>query len=121
MKLALTPYEKARRLHASEKSAITFIEALNAHFDGGYVWNSPKAFGLARPVHAGATYQEICDPRIVHESANCWHIYLAAGDMREALTRLPFPLLRISFERKNTLRFYYLNDFFNRIHANERA
>ena len=104
----MTPVERAAEVYRLEPCARTFREDLEAHLLNGYVLNTPTCFLMARPVERMALESFIVDPWHIFppEQCDCWHIYLCAGDMLEALGFAPYPLPWLSWERKNKLRFW---------------
>lgn len=113
-----SPYQKARDVYALETCARTFEEDLRLHLEWGVVISRPDFFIMGRPVCSSAAPAKIVDPHFRFESIgiDCWHVYLAAGNVARAWAYLPFPLPLISFERKNVLKFYSL-DRLKRLHC----
>jgi len=107
----MTPYELATRVYKSEPCARTFEEDLALHLRWGVVLARPDFFIMGRPVWSKAPPAQIVNPAVRFEypvQVDCWHVYLAAGNLARAWDFLPFPLPLMSFERKNDLRFYSL-------------
>ena len=103
----MTPYHQAREVYNREPCARTFEEDLVAHLENGYVINTPEVFGMFRPVNIDWPEPDILDAsRRNCIIGNCWHIWIAAGDLSQFMGFLPYPLPFISFERKNRLRYY---------------
>lgn len=102
----MTPYELARKVYESEPCARLFEEDLVAHFHSGTVISTPEIFMMFRPVCSGWKEEDILDPWLScpEEVADCWHIWMTAGDVAQARDYIPFPLPLASFERKNVLR-----------------
>lgn len=104
----MTPFEKAADVYRNEWCARSFKEDLALHLQHGWVISSPRFFAMGRPV----SYWSWSDAQILDPSFNppdepdCWHIWLLAGDMKEALQFIPFRLPCVSFERKNVLKMY---------------
>lgn len=62
---------------------------------------------LFRPVSRSMSEAEICNPWVnCQGEPDCWHLYLAAGDMTLFPLLAPYPLPFASWEKKNRLRFY---------------
>lgn len=103
-----TPIERAKNVYLEEPCARTFVEDLEIHLLGGYVFSTPSYFIMGRAVNADGTNEQIVDPTYHFEVADCWHVYLAAGEnpFGEFLRLMPYELPYISWERKNRLRIY---------------
>lgn len=106
----MTPFEKAARVYWNEPCRRLFIDDLTLHMKNGFVFSTPEFSLMGRAVRKDALESLIVDPSSVFErsQADCWHIYLFAGDLTKASTIMPWPLPWISIERKNELRFYPL-------------
>lgn len=105
----MTPVERAAAVYAREPCARTFREDLEAHLLHGYVWSSPTAFVMARPVNRLAPRELIVNPWHVfaEEEVDCWLVYLAAGCRTEIWGACPKWLPFVMWERNNVLRTYY--------------
>jgi hypothetical protein len=76
---------------------------------------------MCRPVCREAPTELVVDSHVVFgRNVDCWHIYLVAGDMSEAVKHLPFILPWISWERDNKLRFYKTKKLLKRLKKNDR-
>jgi hypothetical protein len=108
----MTPYAEAAAVYDREPCARCFAADLALHLAGGFVFSTPKFFIMGRAVRRDAPLACIVDPAFAfaRESADCWHVYLMAGDVAAAWSVLPWSLPWISFERKNELRVYSLSD-----------
>lgn len=104
----MTPAERALQVYQSEPCARSFIEDLTWHLQTGYVYSTPEAFILARYVRRDWPVDDILDPSrfALTQDADCLHIYLAAGDIRQIFSFPHLPVPWISFERHNNLRFH---------------
>lgn len=122
----MTPFEKAADVYRNEWCARSFKEDLALHFQHGWVISAPRFFVMGRPVMSWWSAENILNPKyspvpypghdIIREChVNCWHVWLAAGDLKEALKFLPFPLPYISFERKNVLKMYSFDKFVSKL------
>lgn len=113
----MTPFEKAADVYRNEWCARSFHEDLTLHFKRGWVISSPRFFVMGRPVCYWAwSADQILDPfHNPPDEPDCWHVWLAAGDLKEALKFLPFPLPYISFERKNVLKMYSFDRFVSKL------
>lgn len=107
---------KALEVYKRETCGSTFESDLEAHFAHGMVFSRPDFFVMLRPVCSTAPTSEIINPwHVFHDGYDCWHIYLFAGNMARAWDFLPFALPLVSFEKRNSLRFYRLDAFRHRI------
>jgi hypothetical protein len=106
----MSPYEKAARVYETEPCRRTFAEDLHLHYLYGFVFSTPEFFCMGRPVMRDAKESDIVDPGVIfdEDKADCWHIYLYAGDISKAISIMPWPLEWISLERKNELKIYPL-------------
>lgn len=103
----MTPIERAAAVYQTEPCARTFVRDLELHFLHGYVVSTPQLFMMGRPVCRCWPHARIVDPSFnIRARRNCWHVYLASGDLARMFDLMPFPLLFISFERMNALRIY---------------
>lgn len=104
----MTPIEQAASVYEREPCRRTLKEDLELHLLNGYVFSTPTCFVMGRPVVREADPADIVDPAITFDGRylDCWHVYLAAGDMREAIRFMPYPLEYMSFERKNVLHIW---------------
>jgi hypothetical protein len=100
----MTPYQRARDRHLIERTRFSFEEAIDAHGRTGYVIINPDIFLLVRPVDSLADSCLYDDPYIEFKETDCWHVYLAAGDIRQMPLYVPHPMPLISYVRKNRLR-----------------
>lgn len=113
----MNPAFQAAEVYRSEPSSHTFWEVLDFYLAHGWVHSTPDFFVMGRPVSREWPDEVIVDP--IHNEEfeltkrhDCWHIALMAGDLVAARNMLPFPLPFVSFERRNELRFYRHDIFF---------
>lgn len=103
-----SPFEEAQAVYEREPCRRGFFEDLLSHFAYGFVFSSPKAFLMGRPVRHDASHEEILNPDVVFSNPTAWLVYCAAG--KSALDVLvefePYPLPYIGWERNNVLRFH---------------
>lgn len=113
----MTPFEKATEVYQREPCARTFVDDLALHLRHGWVISAPGWFIMGRPVCYWAwSNQQILDPSFnPPDEPDCWHVWLAAGDLVQALKFIPFPLPYISFERKNVLKMYSFDKFVSKL------
>lgn len=117
----MKPVRQAAAVYQREPCARDFKEDLSAHLLHGIVFNTPTAFIMARYVSRSWPESSIINPWL--NDATCSHldtihVYLAAGYLTEFFT---FPHIQckwISFERKNTLKFYCYTDLKRRCTTN---
>lgn len=105
----MTPAEQAAAVYEREACARSFREDLEAHLLNGYVFSTPTAFVMGRPVRHDADPALIVDPWHVFPEAEHtgWLVYLAAGSLREIVSFEPKPLDFFLWERENVLRCFY--------------
>lgn len=108
----MSPFLEAKAVYEREPCRREFFEDVCLHLMHGFVFSTPEFFIMGRPVLSSAPAEMVVTPSVQwpRESCDCWHIYLFAGDMTKAWTILPWQLPKISFERKNELRFYRFRD-----------
>ena len=112
----MTPVEQAASVYQSEPCVRSFKEDLEAHLIHGYVFSTPAAFVMGRPVQHDAPVELIINPWHVFptEQCDCWLVYLAAGDISEIRKFQPYPQKYIAWERKNSLK-VHLSDHVHRL------
>lgn len=110
----LTPFEQAAAVYRREPCARTFTEDVEAHFMGGWVFSTPRFFVMARPVKFAWGDDVVLNPFVLSSDPDMWHVWIAAGDWREALKHAPFPLPWISIERRTQLKRYAWHRFLRR-------
>lgn len=110
----MTPFQQAQQVYQTEHCARDFWTDLHLHFTHGYVFSTPTAFIMGRPVDKTATYELITDPTVCFPNPNAWLVYLAAGNLREFLRFEPYCLRWIGWERENNLRWYLRGRFLSR-------
>ena len=105
----MTPVWMAAAVYEAEPCARSFREDLEAHLQNGYVFSTPTAFVMGRPVDSGADPAQIVDPWHGFNPAECdaWLVYLAAGNIADVLRQEPFQLTFFMWERKNVLRRFH--------------
>lgn len=113
--------ERAKALHYNENGPRSFKEDLEAHLLHGSVFSTPTAFIMARYVSRSWPEESIINPWVNDATCpqiDCLHVYLAAGDLTEFFTFPHRSVKWISFERKNTLKFYCYTDLKRRCTTN---
>jgi len=97
----MNPIEQVRKLYRLHPS-MSFEQNLAAHFERGYVVSTPQAFGMARPVRRDWEPGRLNDPWDVEplESADCWFLWVLAGDLSVAARWLPQSLPWLGFARR---------------------
>ena len=99
----MTPLEIARATHEGY-GVEPFHVALAAHFAHGVVISTPEVFMLMRPVNTAGRREKFDDPGYMFDNPDCWHCYLASGDLSQFGRYIPYFLPYISYVRKNQLR-----------------
>lgn len=100
----MTPYERAVSAHEADPDNDPFADVLAAHLVGGVVVSTPDVFFLARPVDTRGEQDLFDYAWCQFADPDCWHCYLAAGDLRGLGRYMPYPLPFISFVRRKELR-----------------
>lgn len=87
-----------------------FLEDVALHLRYGYVWASPTAVILARPVSSQWLTTDLGDlsKTAARDEADTWFVYLAAGNLTEFFEVMPYPLKFVCFWRRCSPRFYEL-------------
>lgn len=115
----MTPYEKAQFVYHTEPCARTFAQDLWLHTTYGNVIICPEYFVMLRRVTTKWPPHIIVDPSSATSiDGDCWHIYLAAGDLRkmaEDLIKIFPNTPYVSYERKNILKIRELRALRNRL------
>jgi len=112
----MTPIEQVRRLYRLRPD-MSFEDDLKAHCERGYVVSTPQAFGMARPVRRDWTPGRLNNPWDVEplESADCWFLWVLAGDLAVAARWLPCELHWLGFARRGKpARFAKAPDLLNK-------
>lgn len=99
----MSPYLVAYQTYHREPPGIPWVDAIDFHLQHGFVYSSPTAFLLARPVRWDAPDSEHLElaPH-TNPDPHAWHIWAAAGDLREIIQiglRVRAELL--SYQRRN--------------------
>lgn len=100
----MTPYEQAAQVYEQEESARPFWEDLQAHLLYGWVMSTPELFLMARQVKRDWPDELLKNPWAIDDDGDCWHVWLAAGDLSKVKEFIPYPLPYLSYERVNVLR-----------------
>lgn len=111
------PFADAAAVYDREPCARPFVEDFEAHLRYGWVISTPSLFLMARPVRSDWPEDVVLNPFALPDSPDMWHVWLAAGDWREAFDCAPYPLPWVSFERNNRLRRYAWSAIFRRSRA----
>lgn len=87
-----------------------FLEDVALHLRYGYVWASPTAVILARPVRSDWGIADLGDltKTAARQEADTWFVYLGAGNLAEFFEVMPYPLTFACFWRRCSPRFYQL-------------
>lgn len=105
----MTPFQEAAEHWNRLRTPIsdTFGGIVEKHaMRGGYVLATPHFFMLGRPVRSVWTTRQLATIDLVaHPSrADCWYVYLAAGDLREMVKAIPYPLPFVAFHRNRSTK-----------------
>lgn len=112
----MTPFDLAKQVYDKEPCARSFFEDLYWHMRLGYVFCTPQFFIMGRPVKREWPTEWILSPWFVCvKDPDCWHVWLASGDLSLLFSVLPIKLLYVSWERDNKLRFYKFDKVYERI------
>ncbi len=97
----MTPFDRSCKLYAEHPWMDFGVDRL-AHFRHGYVVATPEAFAMARLVRQDWTPERLNNPFEVEPAAtaDCWFIWVLAGDLSVAARWLPFDLPWIGFARR---------------------
>lgn len=97
----MTPFNHVLKLY-DEHPEMDFQADLEAHFRHGYVVTTPEVFAMARLVRRDWTPERLNNPFHAEPAAtaDCWFIWVLAGDLSVAARWLPFDLPWIGFARR---------------------
>lgn len=92
--LTITPYQQIEDRYRAHPQQEPFVNYVVHHHRHGFVFSRPDLFVMGRAVVRHAPTEAIRDCRVLfqRESADCWHIFAAAGDMRRMWQVAPWPL-----------------------------
>ena len=105
----MTPLDIAFQVYIDHPTKRNFGDDLASHLRHGWVFGTPSALVLGRPVPRDA------DPALIvsaehafpPEDCDCWHIWLGVGAWQPILLQsLPYVLPWMSWERRFRLRFH---------------
>ena len=99
----MTPFHRAAEVYKREPCAVPFEHDLFMHLLHGYVISTPQVFAMLREVSRDFTADDMRDPGKTAPGGDCWHVWLAAGDV-SALLGMLSPKKWVAFERLNTPR-----------------
>ena len=101
----MTLIEEIGRLYRDRGGMKAFYADVRMHMDGGgYVFKAPEFLLMGYPVWRDPERPKM-GSQVGLGSPNCWHIYLAVGDMSRFLDLEPYPLPYFSWERRKRLVF----------------
>lgn len=116
----LKPLGLAEGWHALHTDAghMALTSVIEAHEKcGGRLVSNDKVWILARPVFAFWNDEAMCDPSkalpLGDPNANAWHVWLAAGDLREAWKHFE-PLPFLTYHRRDRLIVRRFNTMFGK-------
>lgn len=108
----VSPFHRAQIVYTQESCKRDFWTDLHLHLTQGFVFSTPDAFIMGRPVDRHAESWMVVNPAIEFENPDAWLIYLAAtsdetkSPLETFLKYEPYPLPWYGWERNNVLRFY---------------
>jgi len=100
----MLPWQKAHAWLAKHFPNDSFEEILAHYLTHGFVWSSPISFALFKPV--------FWDGQNIHtgtENWNAWFAHLAAGDLQDCFTHVPFTLEFVLFQRHGKAKIHAYN------------
>lgn len=100
----MSPYLRAfETYHTGGQGLYRWKDLLEAHFQFGAVISTPTGFLMAWPCHTSIpeTHTRLLSPLQFTTPPDCWHIWIAAGDLHELLTHASLhPLPFVSWHRR---------------------
>lgn len=104
------PILRARAVYEQEECARSFDQDIYLHLNtpGCIVYKDASNLALLRPVNSHDPYRAITNPAFMARRPDAWWIYLLVGSIPFLVSRLPYDLPLIGWERKNSPRFYKL-------------
>lgn len=113
---SLPSYWQASDWHDALRSHWTFDQVVESHAVGGVILATPSVFVMARRIVHSWSDEQICHPQITAspEEADCWHVWLLAGDFREAVERLDRSFPFVSWHRRGKLKVHRLDHVLQR-------
>lgn len=112
------PAGRARELYLKTTTARSWEEDVKLHFIHGYVYSTPTSFLMGRPVMKNWSYETMTSPWITAEpeDADCWWVYVAAGDIREfILDHQPFHTQFYAWEHRDIKRTHFAQALWRRL------
>ena len=100
----MSPFTRAALCHEALGSAWSFGQIVEAHAQAGHVVVTPEICLLFRAVRRDWEERDLCDPLLWSPEPDCWHVWILAGDYRQALRWMPYPLPYVSCHRHGRLR-----------------
>lgn len=104
----MSPVDQVRRLYFRHPQPRTFEEDLQAHLANGYVFSTPEAFMMGRPISRDAEWSLQVDPFFTFRNPDTWLVWAASSvSVNMLLTFVPFHLRWVAWSRRGkALRFY---------------
>lgn len=96
----MTPFETAARWFISHHPPQLFPQLIEAHAQHGQVIITPELFLLFRPVEHWWDAEDLTNPWRTSGKPDCYHVFLAAGNLKKIHRFFPSPLPFISFHRR---------------------
>lgn len=97
----MLPWQRAAQWFSRHSDGATFEELLASYVKSGFVWSSPLSFVLFKPV-----FWDGKDIFTETDTWNAWFVHLAAGSMEDAISRCPFALDTIVFQRHGRQKYH---------------
>lgn len=96
---------------------MTFGEVIEAHaLNGGSVMMHPDIFIIARPIIAAWSDDDVRNPfKVAGDDADCWHLWLVAGDASRAPALMPYHLPFISRYKREVFRVHDTDELIARM------
>lgn len=97
----MTPFQQAGEFADAHMGG--FERWLIGYHEHGYVFSEPEFFIAGRPIDTHEDPAFYAEPTILfpRETHDAWFIVLYAGDIRKALTHMPYRLPWVYFYRKD--------------------
>jgi hypothetical protein len=93
----MTPVEQAATLRRN--AGANFTDELEAHLLNGFVFSTPIAFLMGRPVPKGVEIRSVWDTWPKAE-CNAWFVWLAVGDAWRLMDLMPYELPWVGWARQ---------------------
>jgi len=102
----MTPFELAARWHLAHAPEHPLAPIVEAHFQHGYVFNTPELFILARRISTEWSEDCILDPWHTDPEGDARHVRLYAGDTLAIPPLIPYFLPNVTFHRQGRFKIH---------------